>query len=108
MINAKSGEIFFTSGGTEADNQAIVSYMLSNAQKGKHLITSAVEHHAVLHTCDFLRKNGFELTVLPVNSLGVVEPEVLRQALRPDTTLVTIMYANNEIGTIQPLPNWRT
>ncbi len=103
LINAKAGEIFFTSGGTEADNQAIVSYMLSNTHKGKHLITSAVEHHAVLDTSEFLRKNGFDITVLPVNSLGSVEPEVLKQAMQPDTTLVTIMHANNEIGTIQPI-----
>jgi cysteine desulfurase len=103
LINADSREIFFTSGGTEADNQAIISYMLSNAARGNHLITSAIEHHAVLETCEYLRKNGFELTVLPVNSLGIVEPEVLRKAIRPETALVTIMHANNEIGTVQPI-----
>lgn len=103
LINAESREIFFTSGGTEADNQAILSYMLNNVLRGKHLITSAIEHHAVLDTCEFLHKNGFDLTVLPVNSLGLVEPEVLKQALRPDTTLVSIMHANNEIGTVQPI-----
>ena len=103
LINADSREIFFTSGGTEADNHAIVSYMLNNVHKGRHLITSAIEHHAVLDTCEVLQKNGFDLTVLPVNSVGLVEPEVLRQALRSDTTLVSIMHANNEIGTVQPI-----
>lgn len=103
LINATPREVFFTSGGTEADNQAIVSYMLTNAHRGRHLITSAIEHHAVLDTCEHLHKNGFDLTVLPVNSLGLVEPEALRKALRPDTILVTIMHANNEIGTIQPI-----
>lgn len=103
LINADPREVFFTSGGTEADNQAILSYMMSNAHRGKHLITSAIEHHAVLDTCEYLRKNGFEVTVLPVDQYGTVEPEVLRKALRPDTTLVTIMFANNEIGTIQPI-----
>lgn len=103
LINADPREVFFTSGGTEADNQAILSYMMSNAHLGKHLITSAIEHHAVLDTCEYLQKNGFEVTVLPVDQYGTVEPEVLRQALRPDTTLVTIMFANNEIGTVQPI-----
>jgi cysteine desulfurase len=103
LINANPREIFFTSGGTEADNQAIVSYVNSNVKKGKHIITSAIEHHAVLDTCEHLHKNGFELTVLPVNSAGLVEPEVLKKALRPETTLVTIMHANNEIGTVQPI-----
>ncbi|NLC07599.1 MAG: cysteine desulfurase NifS [Syntrophomonadaceae bacterium] len=103
LINADSSEVFFTSGGTEANNQAIISYMVNNAHRGKHLITSAIEHHAVLDTCEYLRKNGFDLTVLPVNSLGVVEPEVLQRAIKPETTLVSIMHANNEIGTIQPI-----
>jgi len=103
LIKADPGEIFFTSGGTEADNQAIVSYMLGNAHRGRHLITSAIEHHAVLDTCEYLQKNGFELTVLPVNSRGMVEVEDLAKAIKPDTTLVTIMHANNEIGTVQPI-----
>ncbi len=77
--------------------------MLNNRNKGNHIITSAVEHHAVLHTCQFLAKQGFELTVLPVNSYGEVEPDTLREALRPDTALVSIMHANNEIGTIEPI-----
>ena len=103
LINAHPQEIFFTSGGTEADNQAVISYMISNAHRGRHLITSAVEHHAVLAACEYLHKNGFELTVLPVNQSGLVEPDVLKKALTPDTTLVTIMHANNEVGTIQPI-----
>jgi len=103
LLGAKPTEIIFTSGGTEADNQAIITYMTNNPTKGNHIITSAVEHHAVLHTCEFLAKQGFELTVLPVNSYGEVEPDTLRQAIRPNTALVSIMHANNEIGTIQPI-----
>ncbi|HAA08526.1 MAG: cysteine desulfurase NifS [Syntrophomonadaceae bacterium] len=103
LLGAKPTELIFTSGGTEANNQAIITYMLNNRGKGNHIITSAVEHHAVLHTCQFLAKQGFELTVLPVNSYGEVEPDTIREALRPDTALVSIMHANNEIGTIEPI-----
>ncbi|UNC93677.1 cysteine desulfurase NifS [Candidatus Contubernalis alkaliaceticus] len=103
LINADPEEIYFTSGGTEADNQAIISYMMTNKDRGNHLITSAVEHHAVLDTCRFLEKQGFELTVLPVCPDGLVDPEVLKAALREDTLLVSIMHANNEVGTIQPI-----
>lgn len=104
LIGSSPGEIIFTAGGTEADNQAIITFMNHERQKkGKHIITSAIEHHAVLHTCDFLVKQGFELTVLPVNPFGVVEPDVLRAALRSDTALVSVMHANNEIGTIQDI-----
>lgn len=103
LINAQSREIFFTSGGTEADNQAIISYMISNSHRGRHMITSAIEHHAVLNTCEYLHKNGFELTVLPVTPTGMVEPDTLKQALKPETMLVSIMHANNEVGTIQPI-----
>lgn len=104
LINASPNEIIFTAGGTEADNQAIITYMNHERQKrGKHIITSAIEHHAVLHTCEFLSKQGFDLTILPVNEYGTVEPDTLKQALRPDTALVSIMHANNEIGTIEDI-----
>lgn len=104
LIGASPGEIIFTSGGTEADNQAIITFMThEHQQKGRHIITSAIEHHAVLHTCEYLAKHGFELTILPVNSYGMVEPDTLRAALRSDTALVSIMHANNEIGTIQDI-----
>ncbi len=103
LINASPGEIYFTSGGTEADNQAVISYMMTNKDRGSHLITSAVEHHAVLDACRFLEKQGFELTVLQVKPDGLVEPEVLRAALKENTVLVSIMHANNEVGTIQPI-----
>jgi cysteine desulfurase len=102
-LGAQAQEIFFTSGGSEADNWAIRGIAYSNVKKGKHLITSKFEHHAVLHTMKALEKDGFEVTYLEVNANGVIKPEDLAAAIRPDTTLVTIMYANNEIGTIQPI-----
>lgn len=104
LIGASPGEIIFTAGGTEADNQAIIAFMTNkNQRKGRHIITSAIEHHAVLHSCEYLAKQGFEVTVLPVSPDGVVEPDTLRTALRSDTALVSIMHANNEIGTIQDI-----
>jgi cysteine desulfurase len=103
-LGAEEQEIFFTSGGSEADNWAIRGTALANAKKGKHLITTKFEHHAVLHTMKALEKDGFEVTYLDVNANGIVKPADLEAAIRPDTTLVTIMYANNEIGTIQPIP----
>ncbi len=103
LINAQPGEVYFTGGGTEAANQAIISYMLRNRNRGNHVITSAVEHHAVLDACRFLEKQGFELTVLPVSPEGLVDPDDLRSALKANTLLVSIMHANNEVGTIQPL-----
>ncbi|HPT70155.1 MAG TPA: cysteine desulfurase NifS [Syntrophomonas sp.] len=103
LINAEPQEIIFTSGGTEADNQAIVSYMIANQNKGNHLITSAIEHHAVLETCEHLAKQGFELTVLPVTPQGIVEADLLQKALKPSSRLVSIMHANNEVGTIQDI-----
>lgn len=103
-LGAKPEEIYFTSGGTEADNQAIRSAAAAGARHGKkHLITSAFEHHAVMHTMEQLEKEGFEITFLPVHENGMVCPEELEAALREDTALVTIMTANNEIGTIQPI-----
>ena len=104
VINAQPREILFTSGGSEADNQAIRSAAALGQAKGKkHIISSAFEHHAVLHTLSKLEKEGFEVTLLPVHEDGLVRPEELAAAIREDTALVTIMYANNEIGTIQPI-----
>lgn len=103
-INASPREIYFTSGGSEADNQAIVSCALNGAKKGKkHIISTAFEHHAVLHTLKKLEKEGFEVTLLDVHADGVITVEDVENALREDTCLVTIMFANNEIGTVQPI-----
>ncbi|MCL2579358.1 MAG: cysteine desulfurase [Oscillospiraceae bacterium] len=97
-------EVFFTSGGTEADNQALFSAAALGKKKGKtHIVSTAIEHHAISHTLDKLAKQGFEVTLLPVPENGVVEPETLKAALREDTCLCSIMFANNEIGTIQPV-----
>ena len=104
VINAQPREIYFTSGGSEADNQAIRSAALAGKKKGKtHIISSAFEHHAVLHTLNTLKLEGFDVTLLPVHENGIVIPAEVEAAIRPDTCLVTIMYANNEIGTIQPI-----
>ena len=103
-INAQPREIYFTSGGSEADNQAIVSAARVGARKGKkHLISTKFEHHAVLHTLSKLQKEGFEVTLLDVHEDGVVRLEDVEAAIRPDTCLVTVMFANNEIGTVQPI-----
>lgn len=103
LIGASPGEIIFTSGGTEADNLAILGYVNACTKPGKHLITSAIEHHAVLDTMHYLEKLGYELTILPVNADGLVELPQLEAALRDDTILISIMHANNEVGTIQPI-----
>ncbi len=103
LINARPGEIIFTSGGTESDNMAIIGAANKYADKGKHIITSAVEHHAVLNTCEYLEKKGFKVTVLPVDEHGIVRTDDLRRALTPETILITIMHANNEVGSIQSL-----
>lgn len=103
-IGADPKEIFFTSCGSESDNWAIKGVAENMSKKGKkHIITSVFEHHAVLHTCEYLEKHGFEITYIPVSSDGFVNPEDIKNAIREDTALVTIMYANNEIGTIQPI-----
>ncbi len=103
-INATPREIYFTSGGSEADNQAIRTAAYNGALHGKkHIISTAFEHHAVLHTLKKLEKEGFEVTYLPVHESGIVAPEEVEAAIRPDTALVTIMYANNEVGTIEPI-----
>jgi len=97
-------EVIFTSGGTEGDNFALHGIALRNRDRGRHVITSTIEHDAVLRSAEALERDGFEITRLPVDRFGVVEPETLRRALRPDTILVSIMHANNEIGTIEPIP----
>jgi len=102
-INAAPRDIIFTSGGTESDNLALQGSAFAQTGKGKHIITSAVEHHAVLHTCQFLETQGFKVTYLPVDEEGFVSVEDLKEAMTPETTLVSIMMANNEIGTIQPI-----
>ena len=103
-LGAKTSEIYFTSGGSEADNWAIKCAADVSAKKGKkHIITTVFEHHAVLHTCEYLEKQGFEVTYIPVDEMGMVDPEDIRKAIREDTCLVSVMFANNEIGTIQPI-----
>ncbi|MBQ4448405.1 MAG: cysteine desulfurase NifS [Clostridia bacterium] len=102
-INADPSEIIFMSGGSEADNTAIRGIAERYSKKGKHIITTAVEHHAVLHTCQLLERNGYEVTYLPVDEYGMVTVDQVREAMRPDTVLVTVMFANNEVGTIMPI-----
>jgi cysteine desulfurase len=103
LIGAKKEEIIFTGSGTEADNLAIKGIALKNRIKGDHIITSSIEHHAVLHTCKYLEKNGFKVTYLPVSKEGLVDPNDVEKAITSQTILITIMHANNEIGTIQPI-----
>jgi cysteine desulfurase len=103
LIGASNDEIIFTSGGTEADNAALKGVAYANKDKGNHIITSAIEHHAILETCHFLETQGFEVTILPVDEYGMVDPESVRRAITGKTLIVSIMHANNEIGTIQPI-----
>lgn len=103
ILKVSEKEIFFTSGGTEGDNMAIIGAALAGRRRGRHIITTVIEHPAVLESCAFLEKNGFEVTYLPVNASGQVEPDTLKAALRDDTVLVSVMYVNNEIGAIEPV-----
>ncbi|MCM8803488.1 MAG: cysteine desulfurase NifS [Candidatus Omnitrophica bacterium] len=103
LIDANSDEIFFTSGGTESDNWAIKGVAFALKDKGNHIITSQIEHHAVLNTCKFLNKIGYEITYVPVDKYGVVDIDFIKKAIKKETILITIMHANNEIGTIQPI-----
>ena len=103
IIGAKPSEIYFTAGGSESNNWAIKGIAEAYKSKGKHIITSKIEHHAVLHTCEYLEKQGYEVTYLDVNEEGVIDLDQLRQSIRSDTILISVMAANNEIGTIQPL-----
>lgn len=103
FINADEKEIYFTAGGTESDNWAVKGVAFANLKKGKHIITTKIEHHAVLHTCEYLEKFGIETTYLDVDEYGMINLEELKNSIRPDTILISVMYANNEIGTIQPI-----
>ena len=103
FLGARTEEIYFTGGGSESDNWALKATADAYANKGKHIITSKIEHHAILHTCEYLEKKGFEVTYLDVDENGFVNPADVEKAIRPDTILVSIMTANNEIGTIEPI-----
>ena len=105
VLGCRSSEVVFTSGGTEADNAALHGVATALHETGNHLITSGVEHHAVLHTCQYLENRGYDVTYLPVDEFGMISPESVYNAIGPRTTLVSIMYANNEIGTINPIPD---
>lgn len=103
ILGAKSNEIYFTAGGSESDNWALKATAEAYEAKGKHIITTKIEHHAILHTCAYLEAKGFEVTYLDVDENGVVDPEAVKAAIRPDTILISVMFANNEIGTIEPI-----
>jgi len=103
LINAKDNEIYFTSGGSESDNWAIKCIAYMKREKGRHIITSGIEHHAVMETCEYLAREGFEVTFVGVDNKGIIKMDELKAAIRPDTILISVIFANNEIGTIQPI-----
>ena len=103
FLNADEKEIYFTAGGSESDNWAIKGVAFANKNKGNHIITTKIEHHAILHTCEYLEKFGFETTYLDVDKYGMIDVEQLKESIRPETILISVMFANNEIGTIQPI-----
>lgn len=103
VINTDTANIYFTAGGSESDNWALKATAEAYANKGRHIITSKIEHHAILHTCDYLEKRGYEITYIDVDENGIVDLKQLEEAIRPDTILISIMFANNEIGTIEPI-----
>ncbi|MBZ2173705.1 cysteine desulfurase NifS [Schnuerera sp. xch1] len=103
VLNAKTKEIFFTAGGSESDNWALKGVAFANKDKGNHIITSKIEHHGILHTCEYLKKQGFDITYLDVDEYGLIDLDQLKEAITDKTILISIMFANNEIGTIQPI-----
>lgn len=102
-LHAEPSEIYFTAGGSEADNWALIASAEAYSDRGRHIITSKIEHHAVLHTCEYLQKKGFSVTYIDVDENGIIKLDELQRAIRPDTILISVMFANNEIGTIQPI-----
>jgi len=103
LISARNEEIIFTSGGTEADNFALKGVAYANENRGNHIITSSIEHHAVIETCKFLERSGFRVTYLPVDEYGLVDPDDVEKAITDKTILISVMQANNEMGTVQPI-----
>ena len=102
-LHAKTSEIYFTSGGSESDNLAVKNIAAACKKKGRHIITTNIEHHAILNSCEYLEKLGNEVTYLEVDGDGLISPEQVMDAIRPDTTLISVMFANNEVGTIEPI-----
>jgi len=103
LINARDEEIVFTSGGTEADNLALKGVAFANENKGNHIITSSIEHHAVIEPCKFLERRGFSVTYLPVDGYGLIDPDDVRKAINDKTIIISVMHASNEVGTIEPI-----